>query len=85
MPPMATGIQAAPRLPKITSSRISRTGIEKASALAMLAVTSELMATSVATLPPTVAVSPAAARLARGEPGLDRLVGLVPGGVVGRR
>ncbi len=64
MPPMATGIQAAPRLPKIRISRISRTGIEKASARAMLAVTSELMATSVATLPPAVAVSPAAARLA---------------------
>ena len=64
MPPMATGIQAAPRLPKITSSRISRTGIENASALAMSAVTSELIATSVATLPPTRAVRPAAARLA---------------------
>ena len=63
-PPIATGRDAAARLPKITSSRISRTGIEKPSALAMSAVTSELMATSIATFPPTLAVTPSAARLA---------------------
>ena len=35
MPPIATGSAAATRLPKITSSRISSTGIENSSALAM--------------------------------------------------
>ena len=63
-PPIATGRDAAARLPKITSSRISRTGIEKPSALAMSAVTSLLMATSMGTFPPTRAVTPPAARLA---------------------
>ena len=63
-PPIATGRDAAARLPKITSSRISRTGIEKPSALAMSAVTSLLMTTSMATFPPTRAVTPLAARLA---------------------
>ena len=64
MPPIATGSDAAARLPKITSSRISSTGIENPSALAMSAVTSELIATSIGTVPPTRAVTPLAARLA---------------------
>jgi hypothetical protein len=57
-PPIATGSAAAARLPKITSSRISSTGIENSSALAMLAVTSELIAASIGTVPPTWAVTP---------------------------
>ena len=64
MPPIATGSAAAARLPKITSSRISSTGIENSSALAMLAVTSELIAASIGTVPPTRAVTPLEARLA---------------------
>ena len=63
-PPIATGSEAAARLPKITSSKISKTGIENPSALAMSAVTSELIATSIGTVPPTRAVTPLAARLA---------------------
>ena len=63
-PPIATGSEAAARLPKITSSRISKTGIENPSALAMSAVTSLLIATSIGTVPPTLAVTPLAARLA---------------------
>ena len=63
-PPIATGSEAAARLPKITSSRISKTGIENPSALAISAVTSELIATSIGTVPPTLAVTPLAARLA---------------------
>jgi len=60
--PMATGSEAAARPPKITSSRISKTGMENPSALPMSAVTSELIATSIGTVPPTVAVTPLAAR-----------------------
>ena len=63
-PPIATGSEAAARLPKITSSRISKTGIENPSALAISAVTSELIATSIGTVPPILAVTPLAARLA---------------------
>ena len=40
------------------------TGIENSSALAMLAVTSELIAASIGTVPPTWAVTPLEARLA---------------------
>ena len=61
-PPMTNGRLAAARLPKITSSRINRTGMEKPSALAMSAVTSELIETSSGTFPPTLAVTPSAAR-----------------------
>ena len=42
--------------------------MEKPSALAMSAVTSELIATSIATFPPTLAVTPSAARLAGSGP-----------------
>ena len=62
VPPMARGRLAAARPPKMISSRISRTGMEKPSALPMLAVTSLLMATSVGTVPPSCAVMPWAAR-----------------------
>ncbi len=64
MPPIATGREAAARLPKITSSRSNSTGMENASALPMSAVTSELIATSIGTVPPIRAVTPLAARLA---------------------
>ena len=57
-PPMATGSEAATTPPKITTSRMSRTGSEMPSARAMLAVTSSVMATSVGTVPPTRAVIP---------------------------
>ena len=61
-PPIATGSEAAARLPKMTSRRISKTGIENPSALAMSAVTSLLIATSIGTFPPTRAVTPLAVR-----------------------
>jgi hypothetical protein len=50
MPPIASGSEAAARLPKMISSRTSRTGSEMDSARAMLAETSELTATSKAVI-----------------------------------
>ena len=59
-PPIARGTKAAMTLPKISTSRISRTGSEMDSARAMLPVTALLTATSVGTVPPTLAVIPSA-------------------------
>ncbi len=53
MPPMASGRLAAARLPKITSSTISSTGRENASARPMSEVTSWLIASLAGTTPPT--------------------------------
>ena len=47
MPPIASGRLAAARLPKMTRSRSSRTGIEMPSARPMSLVTCLLIATSV--------------------------------------
>ena len=57
-PPIASGAMAATTLPKMITRRISSTGNEIDSALAMFALTSLLMATSVAVAPPTLAVTP---------------------------
>ena len=62
MPPMASGRLAAARLPKITSSRMSSTGIEMPSARPISEVTSLLIADMVGTCPPTRVVRPGAAR-----------------------
>ncbi len=62
--PMASGRLAAARLPKITASRTSRTGIEMPSALPMSAVTSLLIAASVGISPPVCTVRPGAVRSA---------------------
>ena len=64
-PPIATGRAAATTLPKISTSRISKTGSEMPSARAMLPVTALLTATSVGTAPPTLAVIPSPGPLAR--------------------
>ena len=60
---MASGRLAAARLPKITSSRMSSTGSEMASARPMSALTSLLIAAYVGTCPPTWLASPGAASL----------------------
>jgi hypothetical protein len=60
-PPMASGTNAAITLPKTITSRMSSTGNEIDSALAMLALTALLMVTSVAVGPPTWAVMPSPA------------------------
>ena len=58
--PIASGRHAAIRLPKITSSRISRRGKDKASARVMLAVTCWSIVSSVGTTPPTCVCRPGA-------------------------
>ncbi len=62
MPPMARGRLAAARLPKITSSRMSSTGMEMPSARPMSEVTCLLIADMVGTWPPTWVDRPGAAR-----------------------
>ena len=61
--PMASGRQAAVRLPKITSSRIARMGNDSPSARVMLAVVCWSIVSSVGTTPPTWLVRPGAAEL----------------------
>ncbi len=51
--PIASGRHAAVRLPKITSSKMSRIGKDSASARVMLAVTCLSIVSSVGTAPPT--------------------------------
>ena len=58
--PIASGRLAAARLPKITSSRISRIGSDSPSARPMLELTWVLIADSVGMTPPTWVVSPGA-------------------------
>ena len=53
-----SGAMAATALPKMITRRMSSTGNEIVSARAMFALTSLLMATSVAVVPPTWAVMP---------------------------
>ena len=62
--PMASGRQAAVRLPKITSSRISRTGKDRPSARVMLAVVCWSIVSLVGTTPPTWLRRPGAPRWA---------------------
>ncbi len=56
--PIASGRPAAARLPKITSSRISSTGMEIPSARPMSALTWSLIASSVGICPPTWVARP---------------------------
>ncbi len=62
-PPMASGRLAAARLPKITSMRISNTGMDSPSARPMSDLTWLLMACSAGICPPATAVSPGAPSL----------------------
>ena len=58
--PMASGMLAAARLPKITNSRMRSAGMEIPSARPMSTLTSSLMASSVGICPPTRSVRPGA-------------------------
>jgi len=58
MPPMASGRLAAARLPKMTASRISRTGIDSPSARPISEVTCLLIASSVGICPPIWVLRP---------------------------
>ncbi len=60
---MASGRLAAARPPKITSMRMSSTGMDRPSARPMSDLTSLLMAWKVGICPPTCEVSPGAASL----------------------
>ena len=62
---MTSGAKAATTLPKMMTSRMSRTGNEMSSALAMFALTSALIATSAGTAPPVLTVMPSPARPAK--------------------
>ena len=66
-PPIASGAMAATTLPKMITSRISRTGNEIDSARAMFALTSLLMATSVGVAPPDLGGDAVARRPGHGR------------------